>query len=297
MSDNSHCFCVVFNIPNEFRSKDLRNYFNEMIESKAFNCFHFRHRPQNVKTFDDNNEDNGQKTKQKKLFCCVIDIKTERMDEFIDKYNNKFWVDFESGLDFNFKCFIKRIKIIDQKSELSSDSTQNSVKSMDLFRKTIELNSTKAKHMNKELINRLKAKTIEKEINLNEKSAELMLTLTEVKSLRELNPQKDIMPNGNVGTPSEVFLKLIRECKLPPPVISKLDLQFPKSMRQRIYSKVEYKYKDNKNKRNYKNNSINDNSMAQDLDLVKTRSGLIVNDKFSQLTRFVIKFSACICLN
>lgn len=37
---------IIYNIPKRFRSTDLRNYFSEFTEKEAFNCFHFRHRPQ-----------------------------------------------------------------------------------------------------------------------------------------------------------------------------------------------------------------------------------------------------------
>ncbi|CAG2177407.1 unnamed protein product, partial [Oppiella nova] len=97
------------------------------------------------------------------------------------------------------------------------------------------------------------------------------------------------MPNGNVGTPSAVFLELIRECRLPAPVISKLELDFPKSMKRRIYSRVEYEYSEH-NKR-YKTKatdksvhklSSTDNSVDnKDMDLLKTRNGFVINDNFS----------------
>lgn len=38
-------YLVVTNIPETFRTPDLRNYFSLFIEKGAFNCFHFRHRP------------------------------------------------------------------------------------------------------------------------------------------------------------------------------------------------------------------------------------------------------------
>ncbi|XP_042856097.1 G patch domain-containing protein 3-like [Penaeus japonicus] len=38
-------YLVVTNIPESFRTPDLRNYFSLFIERGAFNCFHFRHRP------------------------------------------------------------------------------------------------------------------------------------------------------------------------------------------------------------------------------------------------------------
>ena len=50
------------------------------------------------------------------------------------------------------------------------------------------------------------------------------------------------MPNGNVGTPTKVFLKFIKSCRLPPKVISKLGLAFPRTRTNKIYSKMAYDY-------------------------------------------------------
>ncbi|XP_068244735.1 G patch domain-containing protein 3-like [Palaemon carinicauda] len=38
-------YLLVTNIPEKFHTPELRNFFSEMIEAGAFNCFHFRHRP------------------------------------------------------------------------------------------------------------------------------------------------------------------------------------------------------------------------------------------------------------
>ncbi|XP_066946328.1 G patch domain-containing protein 3-like [Macrobrachium rosenbergii] len=38
-------YFLVTNIPEKFHTPELRNFFSEMIEKGAFNCFHFRHRP------------------------------------------------------------------------------------------------------------------------------------------------------------------------------------------------------------------------------------------------------------
>lgn len=50
------------------------------------------------------------------------------------------------------------------------------------------------------------------------------------------------MPYGNVGTPTSVFMELIRQCKLPGRVIGKLDLEFPKSRSKRRYGAVGLDY-------------------------------------------------------
>jgi hypothetical protein len=50
------------------------------------------------------------------------------------------------------------------------------------------------------------------------------------------------MPNGNVGTPTSVFLELIQQCKLPPAVIKKLGLSFPKMRSNKRYGSVPFTY-------------------------------------------------------
>ena len=48
----------INNIPHQYHSSDLRNYFSELIESNGFICFHFRHRPEvrKLKTISENNQ-------------------------------------------------------------------------------------------------------------------------------------------------------------------------------------------------------------------------------------------------
>ncbi|NXO64933.1 GPTC3 protein, partial [Phainopepla nitens] len=67
------------------------------------------------------------------------------------------------------------------------------------------------------------------------------VTEAELRRLPELNPPA-CMPFGNVGTPLSVFLELIRACRLPPRLIGKLQLQFPKSGSCRRYGNVPFQY-------------------------------------------------------
>lgn len=68
-------------------------------------------------------------------------------------------------------------------------------------------------------------------------------TLADLRQLPELNPPV-LMPNGNVGTPLRVFLELIRACRLPPRIITQLQLQFPKTGSSRRYGNVPFEYED-----------------------------------------------------
>lgn len=75
-------------------------------------------------------------------------------------------------------------------------------------------------------------------VSLTERFTEADLT-----SLSELNPPA-LMQNGNVGTPVKVFLQLIQSCRLPPRLIRKLGLTFPKTSSNRRYGNVPFQYQD-----------------------------------------------------
>ncbi|XP_048824934.1 G patch domain-containing protein 3 isoform X2 [Lagopus muta] len=67
------------------------------------------------------------------------------------------------------------------------------------------------------------------------------VTESDLKRLPEFNPPS-FMPFGNVGTPLKVFLELIRACRLPPRIIKKLQLDFPKTGSSRRYGNVPFEY-------------------------------------------------------
>lgn len=64
---------------------------------------------------------------------------------------------------------------------------------------------------------------------------------TDLMKLPELHPPA-AMPNGNVGTPTSVFMEAIRQCRLPPAVIKKLGLKFPKTRVKNKYGNVPFDY-------------------------------------------------------
>lgn len=68
-------------------------------------------------------------------------------------------------------------------------------------------------------------------------------TEADLRNLSEFNPPA-LMPNGNVGTPVTVFLQLIQSCRLPPRIIRKLGLIFPKTGSSRRYGNVPFHYQD-----------------------------------------------------
>uniref|UniRef100_G3NW27 G patch domain containing 3 n=1 Tax=Gasterosteus aculeatus TaxID=69293 RepID=G3NW27_GASAC len=76
-----------------------------------------------------------------------------------------------------------------------------------------------------------------------ERGLKKRFTEADLQSLPELNPPS-LMQNGNVGTPVKVFLQLIQSCRLPPRLIRKLGLTFPKTSSSRRYGNVPFHYRD-----------------------------------------------------
>ena len=89
-------------------------------------------------------------------------------------------------------------------------------------------------------------------------------TREDLSDLAELHPPT-LMPNGNVGTPTNIFMEFINDCKLPPGVIGKLGLTFPNKRGKRIYSSVPLDYGESVVKGN------ND-----DYDAIITRKGQLI---------------------
>lgn len=121
-------------------------------------------------------------------------------------YSGRRWLDSQ-GTWLPGRCFIRRLRLPTEASGLGSFP----------FKTRKELQSRKAKSE--------------------------AFTLADLRQLPELNPPV-LMPNGNVGTPLGVFLELIRACRLPPRIITQLQLQFPKTGSSRRYGNVPFRYED-----------------------------------------------------
>lgn len=213
-------YFAICNIPPVFRSADLRNYFSQFIESGGFKCFHFRHRPEVLKDPENKPNPSGEgsssETAQKeqtpdnpenknivKSCCCIVSVRATHADRFIKMYSGNHWID-SKGNWMTRRCVIKRIKVSQDKDEGSFPY------------------KTKSEQRHR--------------VSLTEHFTE-----TDLKTLSELNPPA-LMPNGNVGTSVKVFLQLIQSCRLPPRLIRKLGLVFPKTSSNRRYGNVPFQY-------------------------------------------------------
>lgn len=171
-------FLLVRNIPLEFRTPDLRNFFSYSIEAESFRVFNFRKRPHTSGKFN----------------MCIVKIKANKFDELIKLYDNKNWID-RTGKFLKSKCSIVKIKKTTYKQ--NSDET-SSLEEVDNF-----------------------------------------------KDLLEFKRIPHWMPNGNVGTPTKVFIGYINRCIMPQSLIGRLGLNLKNYRRhkKKPYSNVEYDYK------------------------------------------------------
>ncbi|XP_076136674.1 G patch domain-containing protein 3 [Alosa pseudoharengus] len=227
-------YFAVTNIPVKFRSADLRNYFSQFIESGGFICFHYRHRPEiqketassvnERKTQESeteatpqiiNNEDDenspttedpqsaAKAVKNVKLCCCVVSVHAKDTHRFVKMYSGNQWID-SKGNWLAKCCVIRRVRVSPQSGD---DTFPYKTKAEQRRRVALSENFTEA----------------------------------DLKAMPELNPPS-LMPAGNVGTPVSVFLQLIQSCRLPPRLIRKLGLIFPKTGSSRRYGNVPYHY-------------------------------------------------------
>lgn len=223
-------YLIVRGIPSELRSAQLRSYFSQFREQRGcgFLCFHYRHRPERAppQAAPDSvqtpvGQDLSQTSvtdarrpstrnsapAQTRTCCCVISVQgAAQAQKFLSMYSGRRWLDSQ-GTWLPGRCFIRRLRLPTEASGLGSFP----------FKTRKELQSRKA-----------------------ESEA---FTLADLKQLPELNPPV-LMPNGNVGTPLRVFLELIRACRLPPRIITQLQLQFPKTGSSRRYGNVPFEYED-----------------------------------------------------
>jgi len=96
--DEPFTIVLVSAIPKSFRSADLRNFFSQLVESRAFRCFHFRHRP--VPPSSDNAVSVSQ--------MCFVQIYNKRLKEFIKLYHRKHWINVK-GNYLSALCLISEV--------------------------------------------------------------------------------------------------------------------------------------------------------------------------------------------
>lgn len=131
---NSSVYFAISNIPESFRSADLRNYFSQFIESGGFQCFHYRHRPEILKEHErpeivsgekgsssppDTENDQvapvgSAKKRTTKSRCCVVAVQVKDADRFVRMYAGNHWISSKGNL-LARRCVVRRVKVSSDK--------------------------------------------------------------------------------------------------------------------------------------------------------------------------------------
>ena len=114
---------VIFNIPPQFGSADLRRFFTTFVEKKAFKCFHYKRRPENkLEGFSRNqflsdipsssNEESNsieEPTSSIQNLALVEVSSSNDLEVFIDYYHLKHWTD-RNHEDLSRRCLAFPLK-------------------------------------------------------------------------------------------------------------------------------------------------------------------------------------------
>ncbi|KAH8038407.1 hypothetical protein HPB51_001521 [Rhipicephalus microplus] len=240
-------YVIVNNIPALYRSADLRNFFTEFIETSGFDCFHFRHRPevQQKKSASTSQSDRLRKdddnsaTTRKSTTCCVVRVLTDRVDELLRMYDKKHWIgrDGQTLPD----------------PMLHQEGSSPKQRAADSFTISYARGA--------------------KALRADEGA---VLSEADLKTLIELRPPP-AMPNGNVGTPTKVFLGLIQACKFPPYLIKKLGLVFPRSRSRRLYGSVPLDYGNTVRGSERGERNVKSGARTSETPLVRTATGSVIS--------------------
>lgn len=127
---NSLVYFAISNIPESFRSADLRNYFSQFIEGRGFQCFHYRHRPEVIREHNRPEIASGEKVppsptdiendqettvgpakkRTAKSRCCVVAVHAKEADRFVRMYAGNHWISSKGNL-LAGRCVVKRVKV------------------------------------------------------------------------------------------------------------------------------------------------------------------------------------------
>lgn len=119
-------FFLIGNIPESFRSANLRSYFSQYVEKKSFSCFHYRHRPELVKqdgqgvlgeTEATSLQSKGSRRVTSK--CCVVAVKSKFGNDFLKMYQNKNWAHHDGSL------LVGKVRINNLKVTPDQDSAEH----------------------------------------------------------------------------------------------------------------------------------------------------------------------------
>ena len=116
---------IIFNIPSQFGASDLRRFFTTFVEKEAFECFHFKRRPENKlvgfsrKSFLEDFSESDSEI-QDVQNCAIARLSRRReVEAFLDYYHLKHWTDRNHD-DLSRRCMAFSLK--QSKSSIQVDN-------------------------------------------------------------------------------------------------------------------------------------------------------------------------------
>ena len=96
---------IIFNIPPNFGSSDLRRFFTTFAEAEKFECFHFKRRPENKLTGFKREcfvKGGGEASAENTVALAVLRLK-DYLKPFLDYYHLRHWTDRKNE-DLTSRC-------------------------------------------------------------------------------------------------------------------------------------------------------------------------------------------------
>ncbi|RCN30216.1 hypothetical protein ANCCAN_24014 [Ancylostoma caninum] len=237
------------------RSKDLREYFSDYVENGKFHCFHYRHRPEHQQE----STAAGQKAsatssgKERSTSCCVISFTSSTVrSQFIQDFHGRHWVNSE-GMEVPRRCFVSAVKVaklpflktfhasyhvwVLREKLLRPCLSGLDVSSEGSLIRTCQITASDGLKVSI-MLGRM-AVCMSGSIAQSAEGSSDSVTDADLRQMIELRPPL-VMPQGNVGTPTQYFLDQIKLCRLPASLIPKLGLKTLR--RRRKYDSVPFQY-------------------------------------------------------
>jgi hypothetical protein len=203
--DDAAALVLVRNIPPDWHAAELRWHFRAFTEGLGFVCFHFKHRP--------------DPARQGRLMCIASVLPSAR-SQLLEDYDGKPWEKEHGETPLDSACLLQPLPAGAAHQCMALDlSFPKSIGSLQ------ELHPPRGNNNNKK---RKKKKTF-------------IFGWACGRMTRKKNCLAG-MPHGNVGTPLQMFLESIRLSLLPPSVIRKLRLRFPRNVARRCFSELGFDY-------------------------------------------------------
>ncbi|TPP61926.1 G patch domain-containing protein 3 [Fasciola gigantica] len=107
-------YIYLSNIPKAYHACNLRSFYSQYVESSAFVCFHFRHRPQviidqsglSVQSSSLLSAIKSRLHRDRSRHCALLSILPDFFERFIQQYNHTHWLSEDDELPLAEQCVL-----------------------------------------------------------------------------------------------------------------------------------------------------------------------------------------------